>query len=168
MVKVNRKREEKRKKDQKEEKTTGEIAQKLSLADDCSYTLQDQIDQHKKSVVVNVEKAVKDGLRSFDSNFYIAKHTRRNAYIVNSIQNHYLIRQTCPMPEYSQSVWKYTRKDDVLEELWVLPEETEAIEMMHNSKYINKDEFALMEYVIKFKNGELKQLALKEGAENDR
>lgn len=66
-----------------------------------------------------VDRGRKDPAISKD--FFITVLFKKERHLQNIIRQYFLYRQSCPTPEYDQTVYKYHRKDDDLEYLWTVP-----------------------------------------------
>ena len=143
-------------------KTAGQVQLELvgqSLNDTHSAHDQtlEQLSEYEKNLVQRVEAAK----REYDKDFYIVVITKREKLLDRILRHYFLARHTCPTPQYDEAVYKYTRKDDRIEFLWVVPSKPTCEEFAFNPFGVPEDEKELYNFVLKFKNGDLDKLAMK-------
>ena len=79
--------------------------------------MQEQLDTFESEVFLAIER----GKKTFPDDFYIVVETKKEPKMKNVIRNYFIIRQSCPTPQYDNSVYKYHRLTEQCEFLWVLP-----------------------------------------------
>lgn len=106
-----------------------------------------------------VERALDRGKKKFDSNFYVqAVNIKRTKEGQKRIAPVFFERESCPTPGYSEVVYKYYASDDRLEFLWSLPESDDCLTYYNNRAQVDPAEYCILEYVIKYYDGELFKL----------
>jgi hypothetical protein len=95
----------------------------------------------------------------FTGDFYVVVITKKERLLQNVIRNFFFARQSCPTPEYDQAVYRYTRADDVVDFLWVIPSK-DTVELLHNNALqVPPEERELLQFVLDFQDGTLLNLA---------
>lgn len=94
-----------------------------------------------------------------NSNFYVIVTTKKEKLMENVIRNYFFGRQSCPTPEFDQTVYKYRREDEDLEFMWVLPSKDTCELFYVNAVSIVEEEKELRDHIINFYNGDLLRLS---------
>lgn len=137
------------------EKTIGQIA--LELQDKTPDTfdpteLSDEMDKdYEENIVICVER----GKKQYLGDFYVVVGVRREKLLQNIIRRQIFHRLTCPTPQYDQTVYKYHKKDDAIEFIWVVPSQQTCDEFMSNKNLIEPEEWELLKAVFAFEDGTL-------------
>lgn len=103
----------------------------------------------------NVHEAIDRGKKEFDDDFYVVVTTKKERLMKNVIRNYFHARQTCPTPDYDQTVYCYSIKHELLEFLWVLPSKDTCQLLKDNALQVASDEKALLHFVLSFYDGSL-------------
>lgn len=69
----------------------------------------------------NFQQSFDRGKSQFQGDFYIVVITKKERLMENVIRNYFLVRESCPTPEYDQIVYKYSKAEDFTDLLWVIP-----------------------------------------------
>lgn len=116
----------------------------------------------------NVAQSVERYKKKFPGDFYLVgfiKEKRMPSIGVSILERKRCLslsfwgRYSCPTPDYRQIVYRYHRKDDKLEFLWVIPDRYTCITYSTNRAIIDKSEWGLLKYVLEFLDGTLLQRA---------
>jgi len=99
------------------------------------------------------------GMNQFPKDFYIVHLVQRPAVYKNVIREYFFPRESCPTPDYDQSVWRYIRHDDVLEYLWTIPQREICIEFKDHALEIPKEQQWLLKMILEFADGTLYKMA---------
>jgi len=67
--------------------------------------------------------ALERGTKKYPSDFYIVCINQRFRLFELVNRTFFIDRLSCPTPDFDQSVYKYTKKDDRLEFLWSIPDQ---------------------------------------------
>jgi len=110
---------------------------------------------------INIHKCIKKHRSIFQSDFYVVVITKKEKIMKNVLRGYFTARLSCPTPDYDQAVYKYIRKGDQLDFLWVIPARDVSIYMSENITRVPPSKYALLDYVLKFKSGELYKQAIK-------
>lgn len=86
----------------------------------------------------------------FPGDFFIIVETKRerSPILNNVIRNLFFGRLTCPTPTYDQTVYKFNRKSDSLEFIWVLPSKEACEYLRDNRAKVHPNEYQLLEFVL--------------------
>lgn len=103
----------------------------------------------------NLQYSIDSGVKKYTDDFFIVVITKREKILHNTIRNYFTHRQSCPTPDYDQTVYKYNTADDDLELVWVIPSKDACIYFLNNIPYVPVEEYELLGYIQKFQSGEL-------------
>jgi hypothetical protein len=141
-------------------KTVGAIAKELMEKDQDKYDLVEMQRAMQEDWNKNIRLALEDGKKNFERNFYIVIETKRERIMENVIRNYFLTRESCPSPNYDQTVFRYLSKEEMLEFLWVLPCKDACLNMKDHALEIDKEERDLLHFVLDFYDGVLEKRAM--------
>lgn len=140
-------------------KTVGSVASELMQKTPDSRDPIELQREMQKEYSDNLLIALNDFKKTCDADFFIVVLTKKEKLLQNVIRNYFFGRNSCPTPEYDQSVFRYNRKDDALEYLWTLPSKDTCELMYANAMQVQ--EKALLQCVLDFYDGTLEKLAKK-------
>lgn len=130
------------------------LAQKTAGEAYAPVELQQEI--HKgDSGITGLLECVERGKKENDSDFFIVCITKKERLLQNVIRTYYLHRKTCPTPSWDEAVYRYNRKDDSVEFLWVIPDKQTCELMISLPDQIPLDHAQLQSYVVQMYNGDL-------------
>ena len=112
-------------------------------------------------------KCKPDKCRSYLGDFYIEVYTWKSPLFQNEIERRFFTRQTCPAPNYDQTVYKFDFKKETVEEIWVLGSRETCFYFMQNTKEIKPEFLQTVDYIRRFSNGELFRLMKELNGEKD-
>lgn len=92
--------------------------------------------------------------------FFVVVLTKNERLMPNVFRNYFYARQSCPTPDYDQTVFRFTPKDDVLEYMWTIPSRDASIHLKMHALEVAEEEKDLLKYVLEFADGTLFKLAL--------
>lgn len=95
------------------------------------------------------------GRSNFHDNFFIVVITKMEPLMPNVLRNYFFSRASCPTPDYDQTVYHYKKNEDVLDFLWVIPSKDACLHLVKNAAVVDKAEWGLLNYVLKFADGTL-------------
>lgn len=104
----------------------------------------------------------------FDGDFYIVVITKREKLLHNVLRNYFMARRSCPSPQYDQSVFRYLKKDGVVDYLWTVPSEDACIHLKENALAVVEEERPLLNFVLQFSDGTLLKIAKKLNGEEEK
>jgi hypothetical protein len=154
-------------------RSVGEEAVKLSAIQDKHEAVEVQREilkgsNSKKSFVENVHEAAERGRN--DSRikypFYVVVLLKKERLLQNVIRPYYLYRQSCPTPEYDQTVYKVTENNN-LEYLWTIPDLNTCVYLSENEMSLTRDHQLMLHMLEAFNNGDLLKLSKKLNKEFD-
>jgi len=142
-------------------KSIGAHSLELSDKDPGTHSAIDQMKEQLKDYESNVHECVKSNLGSYDGDFYIVCLTKKERLMQNVLRGYFFARQSCPTPDYDQSVYRYVREDDRLDFLWVIPNADVVNFMKNNPNSVDTDKYGLLGFVLQFVDGSLFRLSKK-------
>lgn len=108
-----------------------------------------------KEYEVNVLECVEIHKKMFNSDFYVVVLTRRDRLMKNVIRHQYFGRESCPSPDFDQTVYKYHKKEEAIEFLWVIPSQDVCHTFRDNALIVTESERPLLNFVLEFSDGTL-------------
>lgn len=144
-----------------ERETVGKLS--LDLLNKSPETL-DPIELEReihKEYIKELEECVKTSSKIIHGNFYVVVITKKERLMQNVLRHYFLARQSCPTPDYDQTVFLYRRDAELLEFLWVIPDRETCIHLKINAIQVHKSERHLLDFILKFADGSLFELSKK-------
>lgn len=136
-------------------KTVGEQARDLMMKEPETLSPIEIQKASEADYLENLQYSIDSGVKKYTEDFFIVVITKREKILHNTIRNYFTHRQSCPTPDYDQTVYKYDKIDDCLELIWVIPSKDACIYLLNNAPYVPVDEYELLGYIQKFESGEL-------------
>lgn len=147
--------------DNKKRETVGKISSDLIVkAPDSQDPIEIEREMHK-DYEKEIFTCIKDHLKVFNDSFYVMVITKKEPLMQNVMRNYFFARQSCPTPDYDQTVYKYHWKEDALEFMWVIPSKDACLYFLENALLIDEEEKDLLNFVMQFASGDLFRLAKK-------
>lgn len=109
----------------------------------------------------NVYEAVERYKKQWTSDFYLIVLTKKERLMQNVLRHYFFGRESCPTPDYDQTVYIYHRAKEEIEFLWVIPDRDTCIMMRDNALKVPESERALLKFVLDFADGTLFTLSKK-------
>lgn len=145
-------------------KTVGQIASDLAtgILDEPEHTVSERIDLSKNDYWNTLVQKCEEGKKTYDKDFFIELCVKREKLMWN-IQPRWLgrPRQTCPTPMFDQSVFRYIKKDDILEYLWTVPDMHSCSWLIVNALNVPEEQKELLKFAFDFKDGTLYKMMKK-------
>jgi len=115
----------------------------------------------EKSYEEEVWEAVDRGRKDseIEGDFYILVLVKKERHMKNVMRQLFFYRQSCPTPQYDQTVYLYHRKDDEIEFLWTVPNNAACMFLPRMGSDLPDDQTLLVEMVDAFHTGKLDQKA---------
>lgn len=113
--------------------------------------MQEQLTDYDKNLFECLEAAKKQYMHDF----YVIVITKKEPLMPNVLRNYFYARQSCPTPDYDQTVYSYDCHADSINFLWVIPSRDTCQLMIANKEKIVPEEYGLLEFVLKFADGTL-------------
>lgn len=107
----------------------------------------------------NVIECIRQHQNIFPGDFYVVVLTKNERVMANVFRNFFFARVSCPSPEYDQAVYRYTRIDDLVDFLWVIPSKPAVEYLKQNKAYIDPGEYDLLKFVLDFEDGTLLRIS---------
>ena len=146
--------------------TTGKVSSDLIIkSKDDSHSAHDQMSEQLTDYVNNVEKAVAEGKKNHDKDFYVVVLTKKERLMKNVLRNYFMTRNTCPTPEWDQTVYRY--HNGYIEYLWTVPAKDICAHLTYNALSVPQEEKQLLGFVLSFQDGSLLRLSKKLNGELD-
>lgn len=120
-----------------------------------------------KDYEYNVLLCVERGKKDLFGDFYVVVETKKERLMDNVLRNFFFYRKTCPTPTYDQTVYRYDRKKDEVDFLWVLPSKDTCQLLTENALQVVPEERDLLMHVLSFSDGSLLKLSKKLNGENE-
>ncbi len=139
---------------QKVGKISYDLWNKKPEAADPYEQMREQLSDYDKELFSCLEQAKK----TYPGDFYVVVITKKERLMPNVMRNYFFARSTCPTPDYDQTVYLYTKVDDSVEFLWVIPSKQACLYMLNNVLEIQEKE--LLQFVLDFSDGTLMKKAL--------
>jgi hypothetical protein len=142
-------------------KTAGQISQELQAkaVDEKPVDVREQTQNMFADYMDNVFKAVDEGLKTHEGDFYVIVLTKSEPLMPNIIRNYFLSGPACPTPNYDQAVFKYHRDSDDIEFIWQIPNRDMSIWMLENKPLVDPSEYGILKMIEDFASGDLLQKA---------
>jgi hypothetical protein len=110
----------------------------------------------------NIYECVDNCKKQWDTNdFYIIVITKKEPTMMNVLRNYFFGRQSCPTPDYDQTVYRYHRDKEEIEFLWVIPSKDACLYLKDNALQVIESERDLLKFVLDFADGSLYNLSKK-------
>lgn len=106
-----------------------------------------------------VLNALNRGKVFYQDDFFLVVLFKKERLLPNVVRQYFFHRASCPTPEYDQTVYKYHRKEDKLEFIWVVPSQEHCIMLPLNRHLLPLDQHILLEFIDRFNSGSLDQMA---------
>jgi len=148
-------------------KKIGEIAVDLmQKSPDTRSPIELEREAHK-DYVSNVFECEKRGKKELHGDFFVVVLTKKERLLQNVIRNYYGYRESCPTPDYDQTVYRYDSKRGELEFLWVVPSKDTCMLLKENALLVCEKERELLCFVLDFADGTLYEKMKKLNKEHD-
>lgn len=139
----------------------GKVARDLMLKEEKPVKVEELQKAMQEDYMKNLLECVDEGFKKYPKDFYVVVLTKKERIMENVLRNYFFARQSCPTPDYDQSVYRYKREGGVIEYLWTIPSKDACLLYLENASNIVYEEKALLSFVINFANGNLFKLAKK-------
>lgn len=135
--------------------TVGKIATSLMQKQDIPISPIEIEREAHKDYGKNLLQCFDEARKIYPDNFFLVVITKKEPLLENVLRNYFFHRSTCPTPDYDQAVYRYVKKDDAIEFLWVIPSKDACLYLKKNAKLVIPDEHSLLNYVLRFADGTL-------------
>ena len=118
---------------------------------------------YEEEVWTTVERGRDD--TSIHGDFYIIVISKKERLLQNIVRQYFFYRQSCPTPEFDQTVYKFIREDDHVDFLWTVPNNVACLNLPLRKKDLPADQMMLVSMIDAFHCGDLDRLAAKHNKE---
>ena len=140
----------------KQRDTVGKVSlDLLTKSDYLDHSAHEQMQEQLHEYEKNIFECLSSGKKQYDGDFYIVVETKKEPKLNNVLRNYFFHRISCPTPTYDNVVYKYHRKNDQIEFLWVLPSKATYKMMLEHALEIAPEERELLQFIIDDANGTL-------------
>lgn len=136
--------------------TVGKVSSDLKKSE--KYNTHSPIEQMREQLdnyEAEMQESVLTGKREYIGDFYIVVLTKKERLMDNVLRNYFMTRSSCPTPEWDQIVYRYSRQDDHLELLWVIPARDVCNMFRDNALTCPPEQKELLGYVLDYYDGTL-------------
>lgn len=148
--------------------TVGKISRDLVISSSSdTHSSADQMRENLTEYDKNIYECIGIGKKEYMFDFYVIVITKKEKLMPNVLRHYFLSRHSCPTPQYDEAVYRYHRKDDRIEFLWVVPSKETCQYFVMNALDVLDEEKELLNFVLQFTNGDLDLLAKKLNNEKD-
>lgn len=137
-------------------KLSAELLQKDTYAD---HSAGEQMQEQLRDYESYVYDCVAGGKNIYSGDFFVVVITKRERLMPNVMRNYFLHRLSCPSPDYDQTLYKYNRKDENLEFIWVIPSIVAVKDMIKHKHDLDISFYKLLQFVLEFLDGTLEAKA---------
>lgn len=113
--------------------------------------MKEQLNEFEDNILESIER----GKKTFPHDFYIVVETKKEPKMKNVLRNYFIIRQSCPTPQYDNSVYKYHATTEQCEFLWVLPSKQVYAMLKNHALELPLDQRQLLQFVLEDADGTL-------------
>lgn len=135
--------------------TAGEASARLLSKKGEKVEVEEQMRGMLSEFEENIFECVATNKKKYPGDFYVVVLIKKEKLMPNMFRHFFLARESCPTPNYDQVVYRFKRKEEEIELLWVLPGRDEAHEMLNYRHQVPPDQYELLGYVLKFKDKSL-------------
>lgn len=153
-------------KEEIKKKTVGQVATELKQNATREFINPQEIQQEvQKGFEDHIWECVDNHKKQFDGDFYVVVITKKERLLDNVLRNYFIGRESCPTPDYDQTVYRYIKNDDRVKFMWVIPSKA-AVDMLyaHQDEVVEEEQW-LLDYVKRFKSGFLTLFSKEENGE---
>jgi hypothetical protein len=140
-------------------KTVGAISLELSKRDPGTHSADEQMREQLTDYEKNLYECIKANKNLYTDDFYIVVLVKKEKLMQNVLRGLFFARQSCPTPDYDQTVYRYHKLEEKLEFMWVIPASNVVNFMSCNPQLVEPDKYELLSFVLKFIDGSLLGLA---------
>jgi hypothetical protein len=101
------------------------------------------------------------GKKLYKGDFYLTVLMKKERLLSNVVRQMFLPRQSCPTPEWDQTVFRFRRGSDDIEFLWTIPDKETCAYMITNKTVLPLEEMELLKFIEDFASGKLDTLSRK-------
>lgn len=91
--------------------------------------------------------------------FFVVVLTKKERLMQNVLRNYFFARESCPTPEWDQTVYRYDPNGEKIEFLWVIPSKDTCELFKYHILEIVPEEKELLRFILEYEDGTLLQQA---------
>ncbi len=149
----------------KAERTAGDISYELEKRGDQKINpieMQQAIHKGNKSEDSwenQIYNCIKRGIAFYpqDKDFFVVVLFKKERMLKNIVRQQFFYRLSCPTPSWDQVVYKYHRKEERREFIWVVPDKETCMTIPNFVDVLPTEQIELIHYAKAFNNGALDQ-----------
>jgi len=147
--------------------TVGKVATDLAAQDTVAQSPIELEREVHKEYEQNFNDCLERGKKQYQGDFFIVVVTKKERLLPNVLRHYFLHRNSCPTPDYDQAVYKYHRKHDGYEFLWVIPDKNSCKRILQDALYLPESQHDLLRFVMDYADGELMKKSKKLNGEQE-
>lgn len=144
--------------DKSKRDTLGKISSDLLQKDAPEIKIQEQQEAMQEDYMKNLLEAVDRGYLRYRKSFFIHVETKAEKLMPNVLRNYFIDRETCPTPNYDQTVFRYNNERGQVEFIWTIPCRDACHHLKANALQVADEEKELLGFVMMFDDGTLLKL----------
>lgn len=148
-------------------KTVGEHSVELAQKKQEKISIIEQQEAMQEDYLANLIECVQEHKKSFPGDFYVVVITKNEKLMPNVFRNYFTARQSCPTPNYDQTVFRYIRAAEEIEYIWTIPSREASHHLKNNALQVHPSEKELLNMVLAFADGSLYKLSKQLNGERD-
>lgn len=102
-----------------------------------------------------LEACVEDAKQKYIGNFYVVVLSKREKLMPNAIRTYVVARQSCPTPQFDQTVYHFDRRTGDIQYLWTVPDQQACLELYYHAHDVPREQHQLRDFVFEFYDGTL-------------
>ena len=145
----------------KQKKTVGQWSKELIEKSDDKHSVEEQMREQLSDYDRELFRCFDEKKISYKGIFYIVVLTRGEKLLKNVIRHQFFARNSCPTPEYDQTVYQCHKDWTEPKFMWVIPCKGYCEYLQANSQRVPQEEWQLLRFVLDFYDDTLLKLAKK-------
>ena len=136
-------------------KTVGAISAELATQKQEKLSIKEQQEAMTEDYLKNLIECVDTHAKIFLGNFYVVVITKNEKLMPNVFRNYFSGRESCPTPDYDQTVFRYNKATEDIEYIWTIPSRDACHHLKDNALLVHPEEKELLKMVLAFADGTL-------------
>jgi len=136
-------------------KSVGAISQELKEKESFNSDVVSQQRAMLEDYEKNFFKAFERGKSQYQADFYVVVLTKQERLMDNVIRNYFIVRESCPTPNFDQIVYRCDHKKKSIDLLWTIPGKKTCNAYRHKLLEVPEEERALLDCILSFYDGSL-------------
>ncbi len=147
--------------------TVGKISLDLAKQDAGKVSVIDQQRAMTEDYMKHLFECIDSHYDKFKDSFFIEVTTKMEPLMQNVLRNYFCARQSCPTPNYDQTLFRYNKEQGRIEFIWTIPSRDACHHLKENMLEVVQEEKELLQFVLMFADGTLFKLCKKFNNEKD-